>query len=372
MTEQTQQKVDSEARESISKSLTEIEKIATLLPPLGLSTTNLARVIGSYLGGSELSFQSIQIKVAPVLFLALSTIPYLSQVSYISADGLLLSYHGDNDHAFATCSNASSSSVWYTQPVDRRTGQPFGEAVTTQSMISVYDSWLPAPRKCLEQKSRPPDSLYYAVNGRGGLVTAAVPAKIVVIKDGTALVPTLQPDGHTKAQVGQVSCEPGNGKREFLKGDIVGTEYIFHRSTIEIMDPVCIFGIDQLKHLLLSQVYVLSYPSPELASLVDRDRKSFLVLLAFVFVFIGVLFSALFALLEKARTGDMCSCTPLGQQAEATPGADCFGAKPQAKNNISRMDAIIFPQFAFTLALSPTTAHHRRRRKSAATPPPPP
>ncbi|XP_056168293.1 histidine kinase CKI1-like [Syzygium oleosum] len=141
MTEQTQQKVDCEARESISKSLTEIEKIATLLPPLDLSTTNLARVIGSYLGGSELSFQSIQIKVAPVLFLALSTIPYLSRVSYIGADGLLLSYHGDNDHAFATYSNASSSSVWYTQPVDRRTGQPFGEAVTTQSMISVNDSW---------------------------------------------------------------------------------------------------------------------------------------------------------------------------------------------------------------------------------------
>lgn len=86
-----------------------------------------------------LSFALLQ--VAPVLFLALSTIPYLSQVSYIGADGLLLSYHGDNDHAFATCSNTSSSSVWYTQPVDCRTGQPFGEAVTTQSMISVCDSW---------------------------------------------------------------------------------------------------------------------------------------------------------------------------------------------------------------------------------------
>ncbi|XP_074337425.1 histidine kinase CKI1-like [Apium graveolens] len=113
---------------------------ADLLAPLHLSTINLARTIGSYVNDTDqLSFSSIESEVAPLLFQAFSTIPYISQVSYIGRDGLLFSYYNEeNQQPIVVYTNTSSISVneelpttnnnftCYSQPANRDTGKLYG------------------------------------------------------------------------------------------------------------------------------------------------------------------------------------------------------------------------------------------------------
>lgn len=97
--------------------------------------------------------------MAPVLFLALSTIPNLSQISYVTLDGLFFSYYNNGDQNFAVYSNTSSSPfprasannyTWYTQPVCRDTGKLYGEALRTSPMLAHNASWF---QEVLKSKS---------------------------------------------------------------------------------------------------------------------------------------------------------------------------------------------------------------------------
>lgn len=80
--------------------------------------------------------------MAPVLFQALSTIPHLSQISFIGLDGLFFSYyHTNEDRISAIYTNSSTkfanaSSDWYTQPVNRDTGKLYGEAISSHPVIT--------------------------------------------------------------------------------------------------------------------------------------------------------------------------------------------------------------------------------------------
>lgn len=71
-------------------------------------------------------------QVAPLLFQAFSTIPYLSQVSYIRRDGLLFSYYNEEDQEpVAVYTNTSLSATnhnftCYSQPANRDTGKLYG------------------------------------------------------------------------------------------------------------------------------------------------------------------------------------------------------------------------------------------------------
>jgi hypothetical protein len=75
------------------------------------------------------------------LFLALSTIPYVSQASYIGTDGLLFSFYKDEDQMVAVFSNTSSSPNWYTHPVDRDSGELYGAAVAADPTVTRNASW---------------------------------------------------------------------------------------------------------------------------------------------------------------------------------------------------------------------------------------
>ncbi|CAL5380884.1 unnamed protein product [Camellia sinensis] len=107
--------------------LSEIEKTAYLLSPVNSS-------------------------VAPVLFQALSTIPHLSHISYIGADGLLFSYYTNGYQTLAVYANSSlfvnvSAPIaikQYTQPVNCSTGKLYGEAVPVRShpSFTFNGSWL--------------------------------------------------------------------------------------------------------------------------------------------------------------------------------------------------------------------------------------
>lgn len=89
--------------------------------------------------------------MAPLLFQAFSTIPFVSQVSYIRRDGLLFSYYNQgNQQPVAVYTNTSLISVveelstannnfsCYSQPVNRDTGKLYG-VVTSHPPSTLLD-----------------------------------------------------------------------------------------------------------------------------------------------------------------------------------------------------------------------------------------
>lgn len=87
-------------------------------------------------------------QVAPALFQAYSTIPYISQISYISLNGLFFSYYKEGDEPHALYSNSTFSSrngtkkyTWYLQPSSRDTGDLHGDAVEFPATRVVQETW---------------------------------------------------------------------------------------------------------------------------------------------------------------------------------------------------------------------------------------
>nr|XP_028957526.1 histidine kinase CKI1-like [Malus domestica] len=144
MTKRIEHRILFESHEALNRSFSSIDSTSKLLTPLNPSAVNLARSLTSSLNGTELNFTTIQTTVVPTLFLALSTIPHISQVSYIGLDGLLFSLNNYADQTYAVFSNASFSSNWYTKPVNRDTGKLYGTAVASDSKVIVNASWFQA------------------------------------------------------------------------------------------------------------------------------------------------------------------------------------------------------------------------------------
>ncbi|XP_074337697.1 histidine kinase CKI1-like [Apium graveolens] len=129
---------------------------ADLFSPLQSSANNLARILSSRVNATQLPIPVIEFEVAPLLFQAFSTIPYVSQVSFIGKDGLLFSYYnGANQQTVAVYTNTSLFPVdkematenynltCYSQPVNRENGELFG-VVTLHPCTSLVPSILVA------------------------------------------------------------------------------------------------------------------------------------------------------------------------------------------------------------------------------------
>ncbi|XP_074364435.1 histidine kinase CKI1-like [Apium graveolens] len=69
---------------------------ADLFSPLQSSANNLARILSSRVNATQLPIPVIEFEVAPLLFQAFSTIPYVSQVSFIGKDVALDSANGNS------------------------------------------------------------------------------------------------------------------------------------------------------------------------------------------------------------------------------------------------------------------------------------
>ncbi|KAK6164120.1 hypothetical protein DH2020_000984 [Rehmannia glutinosa] len=85
-------------------------------------------------------------QVATTLFQALSTIPYLSQISYIGLDGLFFTYYTEGNQLYALYSNSTLSLgtenyTWYMQPANRDTGKLYGEAIKSPPFAIVNSTW---------------------------------------------------------------------------------------------------------------------------------------------------------------------------------------------------------------------------------------
>ncbi|XP_024004903.1 histidine kinase CKI1 [Eutrema salsugineum] len=134
-----------------SSLVSQIEKIGKFTYPKTDSLTiGLARVIDSYLTKNTSDFTAIQTQIAPVLFQAYSMIPQVSQVSYISTDGLLFSYiteSNTNVAVFANSSDGGGDYTWYTQTVDQITGRLKGDATKSQPSDVTNTDWFQAAQR---------------------------------------------------------------------------------------------------------------------------------------------------------------------------------------------------------------------------------
>jgi hypothetical protein len=90
-----------------------------------------------------------------VLFQGLSTVTYLSQISYIGLEGLFFSYYTERNQTFAVYSNASFSYdrsdpnvrknyVSYIQSVNNETGKLYGKAIESPPLSMSNTSWFQA------------------------------------------------------------------------------------------------------------------------------------------------------------------------------------------------------------------------------------
>ncbi|KAF7142400.1 hypothetical protein RHSIM_Rhsim05G0132900 [Rhododendron simsii] len=228
------------------------------------------------------------------MFLALSTIPNLSQVSYIGPDGLMFAFYNDEDQTLAVFSNNSFSSTYYTQPVNRDTGKLYGAAISSKFMSKFNISWYQNFSNLRTGHTsfgigwnKAQDLLFSssaAIDGRG-VISIGVPINVftdfftgidflggdfhLAAKDGHVLVETKLPNTKILVQNGTVSlyeknmdgviidcnksCKLFDGEGYHFNLKIRGIKQVFYCSPIEIAG--------------VPSVYVLSFPTKGLESI---------------------------------------------------------------------------------------------------------
>ncbi|XP_031288175.1 histidine kinase CKI1 [Pistacia vera] len=336
----------------------EIESVSKLLHPMNSMATNLARVISSSLNGTEISFSKIETKVAPSLFEAFSTIPHISQISYIGLDGFFFSYYIDNNQTLAVFFNSSfsfQSSVtrknytWYRQPVDIITGRVYGEAIIIPTS-SINTTWL---QEALNSTTgyaslgtgwnKAGNSLFLntvSVRGIRGAVSLGFPVKTITdfytaginlfggslsmtTIDGEVLVEGLpntrmivthdsislqlkKTNGQQLSHVEYVSCAPGNAITNIVK--IAETDYNIYCSLLEIAG--------------VKSVYALAVPQKGLVSLVHKTSKFALILLALMITSVVISVLSFVFMMVRGAKREMHLCAALIKQMEATQQAE--------------------------------------------------
>ncbi|CAK9135530.1 unnamed protein product [Ilex paraguariensis] len=340
-----------QSNEIRNKTFSQVETTARLLPPFNLSASNLARALSSSLNGTDLSFPAIQTKVAPALFLAFSTIPLVSQVSYVGLDGLVFSFYNDEDQTLAVFSNTSFSSTWYTQPVNRDTGKLYGQAISLNSMITANTSWFEkALNSTLAYSSletgwnKAQDLLILnsvAIYGRGViaigfpaqmiinhflgidfhsgdfslatdngqvLVQTNLPGTQIVVYNGTVSVQLIKLTGDRENVSGNHSCRANDGKPGYFHMNIMGMKHICYCSTLEFAG--------------VQSVYMLAFPTNGLEGMVQGNSNLVLAFLVVMFVIIVASLCIFLILILRAARREMFLCSALIKQKDSTQQAE--------------------------------------------------
>ncbi|KAJ6675000.1 TWO-COMPONENT HISTIDINE KINASE [Salix viminalis] len=333
--------------------LSEIENMAKLLHPINSSAINLARVVSSSINGrSILSSYVVEKKVAPSLFQAFSTIPFISQISYIGLGGLFFSYYYEGNQTFAVYSNSTASNLknfsWYRQPVDLDTGKVYGDAVKSLPLITTNASWIEQALNSSQghasfesgwNSAQDPlllntvslhgqgvlslgfspkaltsffnnvdlhgGNLYLATQS-GRVLAGGLPNTQTVIKKNPVSLHMTRLNGD---HFGNVSCDmPSNGK---LKDSVLylGEEmYRVYCSQVEIVG--------------VQSVYALAFPYNGLASSVNRSVKISLILLIIMIAGIFISIVSFILLVVGTARREMHLCSALIKQMEATQQAE--------------------------------------------------
>ncbi|EYU34834.1 hypothetical protein MIMGU_mgv1a019007mg [Erythranthe guttata] len=116
------------AKKTNQELISGIRKTATLFSPINASAINFVRVLTSTLDEHDFQFSKIESKVASTLFQALSTIPYLSQISYVGLDGLFFAYYTQENQIYRNLYLAS-----------KRDGSVLAQGIPNTRMILAGD-----------------------------------------------------------------------------------------------------------------------------------------------------------------------------------------------------------------------------------------
>lgn len=224
-------------------------------------------------------------QVAPLLFQAFSTIPYLSQVSFIGTDGSFFSYYsGEKEQPLAVYSNSSSpinqknstKYTWYSQSVSQNTGKPYGEAAITSPRItnastdrfaSLGTSWNDSQDLhffntasldgrgtiSLGFRVKPlltflsnfygdSGSLYLATKDGVVLLEGTIPNTRMVIRNNSVSIQLMNSYGAQVGLVGNLICQQNDGTIQGSNFNFWGTKYSLHCSPLEIVgvEMVCL------------------------------------------------------------------------------------------------------------------------------------
>lgn len=236
--------------------------------------------------------------MAPLLFQAFSTIPYVSQVSYVGKDGLLFSYYnGGNEQPVAVYTNTSIFSVdkelatahynftCYSQPVNRDTGKlygvvnshpPFDPSILLVALESAYGnasvgpSWIDSQdllflntavvdgREAVSlgfETKGILQSLSGGISNAGSLFLATMDGQVlndakiqntrIVVDGNNSVAFELSNQSGDKAAgsiVGNLTCQENDGTLRPKTISTSGTKYDAYCSQVEILgvEAVCI------------------------------------------------------------------------------------------------------------------------------------
>ncbi|XP_022757898.1 histidine kinase CKI1 [Durio zibethinus] len=357
ITRRIEENVDLNTHNLNSGLLSEIENLAKSVHPLNSSATGLARFFSLSINQSDaISFNEIETKVAPILFQAFSTIPYISQISYVGLDGLLFSYYIDGNQTLSAYANSSfplnldplkerKKYVWYKQPVDDYSGKVNGEAVKSHSFNAVNTSWFQAALNdswgysSVENGwNSAGDPLFLnsaGIYGRG-VVSLGFPVKRLAdifadidLYGGTLSMATMDGkmlvDGIPNTRLTSVnnsislqlmkpngvqnfSLTPRSGISATYIVDIGEKQYGIHYSLVEISG--------------VQSVYVLALPRKDLTNLVHWKSKLSLILLAVMIVMVVISILSFVLLMVRTAEREMCLHAKLIKQMEATQQAE--------------------------------------------------
>ncbi|RDX89612.1 Histidine kinase CKI1, partial [Mucuna pruriens] len=343
-----EKRVNLNSKNIVSQLQSEIEHSAELLHPMKSSSTNLARFLSSAIDTTNISFTDIERKVAPILFQAFETFPYLAQISYIGMEGLFFSYYSDHDEALAMYSNSSSSwgtsNKTYIQPVNGETGQVQGEAIdirynpfmnasligealnVSYGLASLETTWgndgdllflssaritkrgvisLGFSATAITDFVTPIDQQgtrsYLATKDGKVLVQGIQHSPLVISNDSVSFQSVNDPTSNE----GTVSCKHEAAAASL---NIRDTEYLIHCYTIDIM------GIES--------VYVLAVPQNGLVCFDLNNKKKGLILFVVTMVTIFIAFVSFLFINCRATRREMHLCASLIKQMEATQQAE--------------------------------------------------
>ncbi|CAL5330298.1 unnamed protein product [Camellia sinensis] len=285
--------------------------------------------------------------VAPVLFQALSTIPHLSHITYIGADGLLFSYYTNGYQILAVYANSSlfvnvSAPIaikQYTQPVNCSTGKLYGEAVPVRShpSFTFNGSWL---QKALVSTNghvslgtgwendrdllffmKPLTGFFSGIDFHGGnlyfatkdgtvLASQGIPNTRVVLVGDSVSFESLNPNGTQIGLVANVACKTDDDDHGTLSASMLSiweTKYKVYCSPLDIVG--------------VKSVYVLALPQKGLESLDKHITFALIILILVVGAMVVSIVVFVFLLLRGARR-EMYLCATLIKQMEATQQAE--------------------------------------------------
>ncbi|GAB4830568.1 hypothetical protein Ancab_020333 [Ancistrocladus abbreviatus] len=362
MTEVIESKLDSVTHNAHHQLMSEFENIAKLLAPMNSSAVNVARILTSNLQGNEFSFPLIEAQVAPALFQALSTMPFLSQASYIGLDGLFFAYYKDGAQTFVVYSNTTFptnssfgelSNPCYIQPVYSESGKLYRNITISKPFIATNASWFQKSLNSTNgyaslgmQWNSENEHLFLntaSVGGLEGVISLGVPVKVLTdfllqadlhgaalylaTYDGEVLLQSMTNtsikyagdnntasvrvdlEGNLTVHAGDVPCKPNNGT---LNGTTVlnigGTEFKFYCSPINVVG--------------LQSVYILAFPNKDLENSVQAISNRALGLLIVMLVAIFITLSAFVCIVAIAKWREFQICSLLIKQMDATQQAE--------------------------------------------------